>query len=282
MLDGLTGCVFRKWHYGIQLPAQRDQVSHQLNSFLLLFFMSNMDSMRLMPMEHQLQLSMTRSVINFLLLFFMTWGGRKHVHQILWIRLVISFNGCLLYFRKPYAVQWCIYCTVSPIEQLCAALLHEQNGLNGTNAEGGPAASMLRLLMSVLLCFMTHGVQEKVLWSINCQLSVARLIISRVLLCFLRNEVSSPWQSHEVGDCLTQVWLLLEMLAVIVPLLPTTTTKGMLSVLRLVDSAIELAWTTTNAVMVDDRRHFNGRVLKPLHRQHAFVCSGGYQGYNSP
>lgn len=59
----------------LQLLAQRDQGSHQLNGFLLLFFMSNMDSMKLMPTDHQLQLSVTRSVINFLLLFFITQGG---------------------------------------------------------------------------------------------------------------------------------------------------------------------------------------------------------------
>lgn len=57
----------------------------------------------------------------------------------------------------------------------------------------------------------------------------------------------------------------------VVPLLPTTTTKGMLAVLRLVDSAVELASTTADAVTSDDRRHFKGRVLKPSHRQHAFV-----------
>ena len=48
------------------------------------------------------------------------------------------------------------------------------------------------------------------------------------------------WQSHQLGDCLTQVWLLLIMLGVVAPLLPITTAKGVLSVLRLVDSAIEL------------------------------------------
>ena len=166
MPDGLTGCVFGSGIMELQLPAQRDQVSHRLNSFLLLFFMSNMDSM---PMEHQLPAQRDQVSHQLSVALLHDSGGREHVHQILWIRLVISFSGCLLRFRNPHAVQWCTCCTASPLEQLCAALLHE---LNETDAEGGPAASMLRLLMSVLLCFMTHGVQEKILWSINCQLSV--------------------------------------------------------------------------------------------------------------